>query len=63
MHKCPIKGCPAQVPHHQLMCPAHWREVPKKLQQEVYRAYRASPLSAAHQAAMNAAIAAVNATL
>lgn len=40
MHACPVTGCPAApLPRAILMCPPHWRMVPKKLQRAVYAAY------------------------
>lgn len=36
MHTCPTAGCTAQVPEDRLMCPAHWRLVPRGLQRRVY---------------------------
>ena len=39
-HPCPISGCREACPKHHLMCVAHWRMVPKILQDEVYAAHR-----------------------
>jgi hypothetical protein len=58
-HKCPISGCDRQVPHHRLMCPLHWRCVPKGLADAVYRTWRKAPGGPLHQAAMRGAIQAV----
>lgn len=38
---CPVANCGAAIPHTRLMCPAHWRRVPKDLAAEVNDAYRA----------------------
>jgi len=40
MHPCPT-GCGDSAATGKLMCPLCWREVPKHLQQEVYRTWRA----------------------
>lgn len=40
-HRCHAKGCRERVEPKLLMCPKHWRMVPKKLQAEVWRTYRA----------------------
>jgi hypothetical protein len=42
------------------MCGRHWRCVPEGLAQAVYRTYRQMPHSAAHFAAMRAAVDSVN---
>jgi hypothetical protein len=39
-HKCPVRDCEKQVGDVFLMCPRHWRMVPKELQTEVYRTFR-----------------------
>lgn len=39
-HYCHAVGCTKEVPRKLLMCIDHWRRVPKKLQQEVWRWYR-----------------------
>lgn len=38
-HRCPVHGCTAQVPYHQLMCPRHWRMVASSLKRRVYDAW------------------------
>lgn len=38
-HTCPGPRCSVQVPPAKLMCPEHWVQVPKPLQQEVYSAW------------------------
>jgi hypothetical protein len=66
MHRCPVTipgqgHCPEMLEDDKLMDPAHWRLVPKPMQQAVYRAYAhgegiGSPqLLAAQQAAVRAA--------
>ena len=40
-HDCPITGCDVRVPLSMLMCPTHWREVPRDLQRAVNRAWNA----------------------
>ena len=41
MHPCPVGGCVSRpLPVAILMCPPHWRMVPKALQRAVYAAYR-----------------------
>lgn len=31
-HKCEVNDCKAQIPEKHLMCPPHWRKVPRYLQ-------------------------------
>lgn len=38
-HKCWADNCNRQVPLRMLMCIAHWKLVPKHLQQDVWNAY------------------------
>lgn len=38
-HRCHAEGCNVEVPPKMLMCLRHWRMVPKKLQQDVWRTY------------------------
>lgn len=61
-HKCPGPECQDQIPRAQLMCTAHWRQVPKPLQTEVYAAWARGhgAGTARHMAAIRAAIEAVN---
>lgn len=40
-HKCRVEACPEEIPRHQLMCGAHWAEVPKPLRDEINRAWKA----------------------
>lgn len=40
-HDGPIKACTVTgLPHHIMMCPGHWRQVPRGLQRLVYAAWR-----------------------
>ena len=64
-HECPAVRCPARVSLGMLMCRPHWRMVPRPLQNAVYAAWD-NGLGAgtpAHEAAMDAAIRAVDAKL
>lgn len=38
-HLCHAYGCNKQVPPKLLMCPHHWRLVPKTIQREVWEHY------------------------
>jgi hypothetical protein len=39
-HACPIPGCRYHsLPYGLLMCPDHWRLVPRALQKQVYAAW------------------------
>lgn len=40
IHHCHALWCKAPCPPRMLMCAAHWRMVPKSLQDEVYRTVR-----------------------
>lgn len=61
-HHCHARGCRTAVKPELLMCLRHWRQVPKPLQQAVWRTYRPGqcddkrPSMAWHEAA-DAAIA------
>lgn len=63
-HRCPGPACTEQAGHDQLMCPRHWYLVPKPMRRALYIAWSrgTGAGSPAHQAAMRAAIAAVNRT-
>jgi hypothetical protein len=39
-HTCHARGCATPVKPEMLMCFAHWRRVPKKIQRAVWAAYR-----------------------
>ena len=39
-HACPAGNCALQVENDMLMCPAHWRQVPKAIQRAVQAAWR-----------------------
>ena len=41
MHKCRAEGCRVQVRHEYLMCPRHWRMVPREIGVLVTRHWRA----------------------
>lgn len=38
-HLCPARRCSVECPDQKLMCPDHWRLVPRPLQVAVYTAY------------------------
>jgi hypothetical protein len=61
-HECPARLCTEQVDPDMLMCPHHWRLVPKPLRKAVWIAWRhgAGAGTPAHRAAMRTAIAAVS---
>lgn len=56
-HTCHARGCGAHVKPELLMCFAHWRLVPSKIQRAVWAAYRPgqcddkNPSEAWHEAA------------
>lgn len=58
-HVCPIEDCIARVPESRLMCPPHWRLVPKDLADELYRAWRRGTVIE-HGEAMQACVDAVH---
>ncbi len=63
-HRCHAAGCDIEVPPRMLMCLAHWRLLPKRLQREVWRHYRegqeiTKDPSEAYMEAQRAAVAAV----
>lgn len=64
-HNCAATGCQKQIPLNLLMCMTHWRMVPAPLAREVTRAWqtrdRGAARTLAYQAAVAAAIAAVEA--
>jgi hypothetical protein len=39
-HLCAAVQCEEQIPAYLLMCPAHWRQVPRELQQTVVSAWK-----------------------
>lgn len=41
LHNCAAEGCDKQIAINLLMCMAHWRLVPRPLQRDVYRTFRA----------------------
>jgi len=54
-HACAIPGCFVMVDSGLLMCPAHWRRVPKPVQRAVWNTWRNGP-SGAYLAARESAI-------
>ena len=46
-HTCHARGCNVEVRPELLMCPAHWRAVPRAIQSAVRAAYRAGQCAAA----------------
>ena len=61
-HVCPFGTCTERVSGDLLMCPVHWRQVPKAIQNAVGAAWRggAGEGSLAHHSAITAAVRAVN---
>lgn len=37
--QCPVAGCDAMIKHNYLMCPPHWRRVPKILRTALREAF------------------------
>lgn len=37
---CPVPGCSEMHARRLMMCPTHWRQVPKPIRDEVWRSYR-----------------------
>jgi hypothetical protein len=64
-HECPAKGCTQRVSVDMLMCRPHWRMVPRAMQNAVWNAWQGGlgAGTAAHSAAIAAAVRAVNAKL
>lgn len=64
-HNCKATGCQKQIPLNLLMCMTHWRMVPAPLAREVNRTWqirdRGEARTLAYQAAVTAAVAAVEA--
>ncbi len=40
VHICRWPGCKRRRPRHLLMCPAHWRELPKDLRHAFWNTHR-----------------------
>ena len=61
-HACPAADCTLQVDNGLLMCPAHWRQVPKAIKRAVHAAWRggAGEGTLAHHSAITAAVRTVN---
>lgn len=64
-HRCPANGCTRTVSPAMLMCRPHWYMVPKPLRDAVWNAWGggAGAGTAPHQAAILAAVEAVDRTL
>ena len=59
MKRCPVtETCPNTCRDEQVMCLAHWKRVPKALQQEVWYQSRWKKGKPSHRKAMARAIAA-----
>jgi hypothetical protein len=61
-HQCPGPRCDVEVDSSELMCPAHWHQVPKPVRRAVWITWNRGKGvgTLAHFAAIRAAIAAVN---
>jgi len=60
-HECAANGCTARVPWYRLACWPHWHRIPKPYRDAVGRAYELHGMgSAAHRAAIRAAVGALN---
>lgn len=61
-HTCPGPRCEAEVSASELMCPAHWHQVPKPVRRAVWIAWNrgGGAGTPAHRAAIRLAVAAVN---
>lgn len=40
VHHCHARNCKVSIPPRLLMCPKHWRMVPRRIQNNVNRNYR-----------------------
>jgi hypothetical protein len=49
MSNCPVEGCKNSVKAGHLMCLAHWRLVPQRLQRAVNRTWRAYQRGRTHE--------------
>lgn len=59
-HDCPVRACTGKRKEWQLVCLGHWRRVPKALRDEIWRLYQNERGSAAHLAAISAALRLLN---
>lgn len=60
-HRCPARRCPKMIRYHMLMCPEHWRMVPKATATQVWHEYHEHGIgSPEHRVAILRAIIAVN---
>ena len=56
MKSCPARDCVESISEPNILCSAHWGEVPKQLRREVQRLIREHPGSPEHEKAVEAAI-------
>lgn len=59
VHKCPVRACAVYCESHTLICIRHWDLVPGPMKAAVLTEFRRGVGSAAHAAACEAAIRAV----
>ncbi len=59
-HDCPIAGCAAKgLPSYILMCPYHWRQVPRNIKSAVHAQWNGGKPTGAYLATRALAIASV----
>lgn len=57
LHRCPVIKCPRSRRKGQILCPIHWRALPKWRQDEIWDSYtRNGPGTEAHRLVVFAAI-------
>jgi hypothetical protein len=56
MKSCPARDCGESIVEPNILCNAHWGEVPQQLRREVQRLIREHPGSTEHEKAVSAAI-------
>ena len=56
MKSCPVRDCGESIVERNVLCNAHWGEVPQKLRREIQRLIREHSGSSEHEKAVNAAI-------
>lgn len=49
-HKCPAPECVKRVPFRFFACYAHWRALPRDLQNRIYAAWNVGDMDAHHAA-------------
>lgn len=54
--RCAIEDCQIVVPRWSILCPQHWRLVPRPVQQEIYSLGRTRRGGPSHRAAVSRAI-------